>query len=1115
MTIDVLTWNIDTTYTGSWDVDGGGTTSITAGSTIVVKLDDVTNTLTAWKNGSTKLLNGPNLFFGYDGAATLATIAPFHQYCEGTTLHQVGTSNGFPYGTLSNNENNSECQIAPTCDLEISSTYTITPATGPATADGAIVGSATSSNGTIKYSFTQNFNYGENFPGNPLDVLADWVSFNTSSEPMAWATGAVPTMTVTAPTTLGSSAKSDWFGPPYVSDPLTEGVTYKWNFQFTAYSDTTKYLFIKIVIGDVFFNVLNSKTLAGYAEPGGTVITGSWEVIAPADVGGQPLRLAVFVEYPAGTSYDGSVLIDSFVDASATSDDPGVQTDLNFSGLLPGTYTIYAKDAIGCQDSITFEIPVTTAYNVRYRLEYTDTFSESGKWNRLDIEQRAYEGEVEEICGGESPVIIRYEGDRDDPNVSLVASNARLQLLVETPGQFNDMFLSDDRKYRVKHYIGDDLADVVSNPTDTIYWTGYIVPEFHSEPYLFAPYYTEITASDGLGELKNKPFKDINGNIYKGEMSMIKIASEMFKKTGLELNIRSGINVFDSGIDTAASDDPLAQAYVDTRIYYSIKKVPEKCDVVIKSLVESFRGQIFQSKGVWWLIRLSDAVGTFAYREFTFEGVYSSNSTFNTVFELDFPSAIHAAKAMFTGRSQLLSFVRNYGYFSITHDLKKDGNLIDEGRFESEDIIELGSGNKTFKNWNVLIGQSGVKYGHETVVNGDSTGAFYFDFTSAVGSQVDTQLYSAAMPLDSTNGRIRLKFQYFVTPTYNVPYIRIAWTLKFNMSDGTIQWLTYATNGAITYALEESKNEIYVTQYDTWNTFDLLTEIPIQGVANSFEISFFFHDHHGRDFASIADLKAFVPSTLSNPGGTKRMVASAAGETSIYVAEYSLDAESSPSVIRPDTYDSGSGDFRWLWRLEKIIPVSSNSNLVSRIKFDNVSLAFYPRIIVPTTQYIDPQETLVYSEEVDPLVVSDFSTDVLLGDMIRYDNTLTMNEKNLYQSYLRLSDGTPTLNWNRSGVTESKRLLQITLEDYIAQFSLPQRRLSGAKICTDTLHFINCIRDNVDGTRYRPMTFEFDTKRAAYTPDVSGVVAGADGEPPYAPGEFSAEEFNNEFNIGS
>jgi hypothetical protein len=1122
--IDVLQWNIVTTYDDSWDVVGGGTTIITAGSTIIVKLDDTTWALSAWKNGSIELAEGPNLFFGYNGSATLATIAPFFQKCQGTTLRQVGTNNSYPYGTLGSNANNSECQIAPTCDLEIASNYVITPATGPGVPDGSIVGTGTSSNGLIKYSFDPDFEYGDPFPLFALPPLVDWTSINLSSEPMVWATGANPVCTVTHPTLL-VPALSDMLSPGVMS--FTPGVTYRYSFEFTVNAPLNQYVWIRVLVADTFHNIIASKILAksNFATSLTTVLTGDFQFVGTAAM----VYLGIKVEATGGSLDDFDVTVDSFSDNSGTPSGPGVEEELNFTGLLPGDYTIYAKDAAGCQDTISFTIPVTTTYGVRYRLEYRDKLrGTSYKLNRLDILQRAYDGEIEEICGGETPVKIRYEGDRDDPNVPIVASNATIELLVETSGQFNDMFLSDDRKYLVKHYIGSDFDSL------QLYWTGYIVPEFHSEPYIFEPYPLTITASDGIGELKNKDFTDINENNFKGDMKSIKIISEALKKTGLELLILQGINVFDENMDE--DGDPLDQAYVDSRIYYN-KRTPVKSDVALKSIIDPFRAQIFQSKGVWWVIRLSDAVGTFPYRIFDFNGEYavdvgaeldaeldvdlggglSPSGTINALFELDFPSAIHPeGKAMFARKTQLLTFVRNYGYFEIKHNLKKDGNLIDTGAFESEDIIQLASGNHTFKDWNVLIGQAGVKYGHETVVNGDSTGAFYFDFVSAFGNQVDTQLYSAAMPLDSVDGRIRLRFQYFVTPEYNVPYIRIAWTLKFRMvSDGTYRWLTYATNGAITYDFIEQKNDIYVTQYDKWDLFDLLTEIPSIGVADAFEISFFLHDHKGRDFEDITALKAFDPSTLSNPNGSRRMVAGLAGETNVYTAEYSVnDPEDLPKIVHPDSYNAGDGDHRWIWRLDKIINVSENSSLVRRMKFDNVSLAFYPLVQQPIHQYIDPPETLSYSEETDKLVIPNFTKEVMLGDMIRFDTTLTRNEKNLYRGYFRLEDGTPTQNWHRLGVDESKRLLQILLEDYRDQFKLPQRRLSGLKITTEVLHFVNCLRDNVDGTRYRPMTFEFDTKNAMYTPDMSGVLAGETGEPPLVVGEFDPEEFSDDFNTG-
>ena len=1107
----VLTYKIVTSYTGSWD---GNT--LMADNYIHVVLDDVTNLLTVEYTSSAEygvgvidtLTTGPHLYYGYDGAVQLLTSPPYHQYCVGLDLYQIGTNNIFPYATLAVSTNNSECQLLPVCDLEISSVYSITPTSTASSLDGAIVGSATSSNGTIKFAIDDpDFEYGSNYTLEPLDALNLWVSINLSSEPMVWTTGvANPYMTLTAPGLL-VPALSDWIGP--AAPALTAGVTYKYNFQFTVESDVTDFLYIHIVVANVFYTVRTEKILYGYAVPGGLVLAGTFEFVAEAS----DIYLAVYVEYPStsGVFNNNLVTIDSFTDASGLPVSEG-QLDLNFTGLISGPHTIYAKDAAGCQDSLVIDIPVTTAYGVRHRLEFKDSFAISGKWHRIDILERAYTGDTLEMKGSGNPAKIRYEGDRDDPSNVLMASDLAVEILVETEGEYTHLHQADDRKYKIIHYYGDDLV------TMYVYHAGFVIPEFHSEPYLFEPYYFTVTSADQVGEFKRYNFSDLNGNRLRGEISVIKLLAEILKYTGLELNIRSGVNVFDTGMDTAASDDPLAQAYVDTRIFY-LEDPAETWDVVIVELLKPFRAQLFQSMGVWWIIRLSDAVGTFAYREFDSNGDYVSNSTFDPVVMLGSQAEVHAGSGvMFGDSSQVLTYLKNYGSFKLTHDLRKDGNLIDSGSFEEEYIVELASGNKTFEGWGVLLGQAGIRYGWEAVENGDSKGAFFFDFSSAVGLQADTLVYSEVIPIDSIVGHLRFKFQYFVAPEYQLPYVRIAWTLKYKITGGSYIWVVYESNGRLGYAYTESKNDIYVTDYNSWETFDLLVVSDNLGFpegVESVEVGLWFHDHYGKDFTGETPFRAFSLRSLSKPSGTRKMVhgeGTEAGNTLVYIAKYDLLADSYPYVVRPDDFTGGKD---YLWLLEEIIELGPSNSIVNRVKFDNLAISFYPKLFTPTTQVIDPPEELEYPATTDVLNKEKFELPVLLGDMIRLDVLYTMNEANTYRSYFRLADGTPTRYWTRTGVAEEKGILQILLEDYTAQFAVPQRRLSGVKYSNIVLHFVNCLRDTRDDTRYRPMTFEFDVKNARYTPDLAGVVAGADGEPPVAYGEFSNTEFSIDYLIGS
>lgn len=947
--VTVLIYRIDTTYdtptVSNWNTNLGPV-NITAGNHLHVIIDDVTFALTVdYRSSSTPgggsylgtLTEGPNLFFGYNGAATLLTSSPYWQTCDGTVLRKIGTSNLFPYATLSYNPGAAECAIAPTCDLDIIPYYTYNHATGPVANDGYLEVFATSSNGTIKFALNDpDFDY------------------------------------------------------------ATEG-----------------------------------------------------------------------------------------------------QTSGLFENLAPNTYTVYAKDAIGCQDTKTIVISITTNYAIKYRLEFQDTLVESGKHHRVDILERAYEGELTEICGSGDPLHVIFNGDASDPSKTIIPSELDLQILKEAAGEFDDLFTDDDRKFKVEHRISDtsDFTGVA------LYWTGYIAPEFHNEPWAFEPLPLDVTAIDQLGELKNLDFVDENENIFKGEQKAIKIIASVLQKTDLNLNIRCGLNIFSVEMTSAVTDDPLDQAYIDTRIFLTDKSTPIKCDQVIDKILKPFRAQLCQGQGYWWVRRLSDAVGTFAYREFDPTGEYDTNSSFSPAQGLKFPSEIN--RAAWANRSAFLSHIRNYGYFNIIHNAVVDNNLIDEGRFEEEDIEELSSGNQFFKNWNFFQGQTGVVFGLERVARSDSKGAFFADFENANYAQNDSKLYSISIPFSSEGGFVKIKFDYLVVPRFaGLPYIRLGWSVKVtNGVSSTWMKADFPPFFSRANNTDEIINEIYVTSFNSFQTFELTASNLAEPAPATLQVTFYMHNHYGRDFDDITDLKTFSISNLDDPlrEGRKVMV----GEDSkMYVYTSVADAttaESLPDVVRPNDYAAD-----YLWTLDKIVNLAPNIGLVQKFLIDNVSVGYYPRAIVDgRTTFIEPPETVSYSEEVSSFIKSNFELEVFLGDMPRFNDENEDNERLLYRGYFRMSDGSPTTLWARSGVAESKKLLTILKEDYRDQFSAPKRKLSGTFISDIVWHFINSVDEDFEGSRYQFLTFDFDCNKAQYTVDMVAAGVGASGEPPLVVGAFS------------
>jgi hypothetical protein len=951
MTVTVIIYRIDDTY----DDGGWGATTYQADYFIHVLFDNVTKAIsvqirTAGTIDGGSLIasptTGPNLFYGHNGTSVRiypVDLNDIYDACDGTTREYINVLPNFPYGGYAFELDSSRCAITPVCDLEFSSLYTTTKASGPSTADGAFTVSASSTNGTIKYSLTPNFDY--------------------------------------------------------ATETNTTGV---------------------------------------------------------------------------------------------------------FTGLYPGDYVVYAKDPLGCQDTLNVTVEITEVYGVRFRHEFNDNLNNFT--HRIDIEERAYAGAVEEVNAGPSPIRVYYKGDPNDPSRTVIPGNAEITLLSEVAGQFQDIFLGDDRKYRVKYYINEGAGL-------NLFYTGYPVPEFYSEPYISEPFYVTITATDGLGELTNTDFLDANDNNYRGDLSGIKIISEILKKTPLGLSIRSCVDVFETTMDTADSDDPLAQAYVDARLFFTTANGAAKCQTVLDKLLAPFRARIFQSDGYWYIVRLEKSVASsIPYRQFDEDGVYESEDTIAPEVNLGKPEDTDAI--IWRDKSQILSFIRNYGFFKITHNLGRDSNLIDEGAFELTDLVEDGNGDLFFKNWNFNIGQTGLSYGYEKVLGG--TGAFFAKFNEITSEQANSVLYTRAIPFEAAGGgfiaqdRIKLKFK-IAAQVYNVfPWVRVKWQLKVTDLDTDTYYSFYAPQNDISDFETDTDvlNDLYIEKFSGFQDFELgMFHFPVSITNGTIQLLFYFHNHWGRDFDDYADMRD-VP-TVNEAGKDKRLYF---GDTSTiyYKLVRTIEAESEPTRIRPDDYNSLSNPQQW--ELQEDFALGPNTSIISKWLFDDVQIAFYPFISVDGNySLIDPPETAVYQEEVSRFIKFDYEKEIYLGDAPEFNNS-----PNLYKGYFRLSDGTPTNKWRRSGLTtEELYLLEILLNDVKGQMSEPVRKFNGQAIADRVVHYINFLTDYLDSKRYTHTNFEFDAKEFTYTLDLVEVKAGVDGEPPTELGGFKATAFSSGFKIGS
>jgi hypothetical protein len=781
-----------------------------------------------------------------------------------------------------------------------------------------------------------------------------------------------------------------------------------------------------------------------------------------------------------------------------------------FTGLLPGTYGLYAGDSFGCYQYINATVTAEAGFNPLYRGEY-DTIHDFP--TKIEIIQRDYSGSTTEICFGDEPFILDY--DESDKFSPFVASHCVLKLIEETADQFLQLFTADERKYRVDYYKDFGAGWVLM-------WTGYVVPEFYVRPFVRTKgNYVTIKASDQLGILKDEPFMDASENKFVGELSQLKIITEILKKTGLEKNIRIQDNIFESTM--ATDESPLAQAFADTRIFYNEKNEPLKCDEVLRQVIKCKSGlRLFQSYGYWWLVRSEYNVGSFDFFEYDFTGALVDTDTFSTVQNIVSPPN---NGILWANSSQLEKFETNYGKIELTHNLGFDNNLIDTGRFEEEDVIELGNGNKTFKDWGVNIVQNNVKYGLEYVDNRDSKGAFFMDFDLASGTQGDNFLYSKDIPLESnsygTANLIKFKFDYKGIPNHKIPWIKLAWEIKYTSNEaGTVYYLRdlklptdfipWSTN------INLRKNDIYISDFNSFQTFDFTVPMP-DLYGGIIRIGFYMHNHSGRDFDSITSLK-LVNTADPVLLGKRYIVFHDSNDvtypgddfTYFYELEEGNDSDSIPDTVQGPDFHATTNPRVWKAKGRIYGAGASVSSLVNKFLLDNVQFTYIP--FDPGSSFdgprnFEPPSEAFYDQVINSLNKLKYEDEFLLGDLPDMENA-----KDLYRGYLRLSDGTPTDLWARTDTTESKKLLALSLSERVSQLKDIQKKLQADIVHKGAYYaFINSL--GYEDRRFLNIKYVLSDKNSMISLEAVEMTTGDDGEPPVQLGAFS-DAYSDAFDNG-
>lgn len=814
----------------------------------------------------------------------------------------------------------------------------------------------------------------------------------------------------------------------------------------------------------------------------------------------------------SATSANGTVkyALSDFVYASEG------QTSGSFTGLGTGKYTVYAKDANDCTTQNSVFVFFSPAEAEHYRFTWTSVDIGSGTTRdaRIRIYEREYVGDVVELDFADvSPFRLNKpkQGHVNDKFYPIHPTNAILDLTSVKDYQFLPLFTQDNKKYRVVYEVNEASAGFAET------WQGFIDPNVYREDFISTPYFVEIQVSDNVKTLESEKFTDDNGGLLFGDMKLIKVISHIMKKTGLSLKIRSGINIFETTHNTASTDDPLDQTYVDAACYREGTE-PFNCWEVLTHILKPFGARIYQYSNQWIIEEIDRATATYAYRVFTADGVYESNSTFDPI--IDVKASTLTSRAAFLNGDQSLEVIPAYGKIDVVSKLNYVGSIV-SGGFEKEDLLSPTSesfimsqgvftSEEGFRDWTLRqpAGISGVSFGRVLVSNrGDSSrtglktdanestrsvGAFFFDPEAWGGNLRNAYIESAEKPYQyGPSDELKFYFEYSTParPEYEFMVLRMVIKVGSNYLQPDLTWgaseAIYRAYPPISNSLQ--KFELSLPVPTTTTVVDSTIQVRI------YYYNSFFYDYglptstsspaDGTD--GQTDLDGLVTAGVDYDYRLDLRREFTFGSFDAFYREFyelriSTDAEdANAGVLRVGDYDATTNPKIWS-RLKSINIKGEETNFRRR----GVDLKFYlDNVALDALVNGQPPP----EEETVSLTISDFINEDMEVELYNFDVPDITNAKNMYNNYFRLSSGAPTTLWARSGIAEALPIQQILLKVLGANHSAPTFRMTGSFINEFArIGINNYLRVTKTGSSLSATNTTFTSNLNDWTGDASG-----------------------------
>lgn len=241
-----------------------------------------------------------------------------------------------------------------------------------------------------------------------------------------------------------------------------------------------------------------------------------------------------------------------------------------------------------------FQTEFRSSKNVLYKIEIFDS-SFMGAAMLFKVSDRGFS--------------LKRQGENQERHARIIATECDFDFFIENETHeafIDDLSQANEGRFSVK-----------ITKSGSAFWVGRILSDSTSYEDQFYPYGIVVSATDGLGVLKNVPYRQSANVAYIGTNSILGHIAEALKKLShLPEFYTDGVPMFRTAVDwweqnmvNSSVNDPLKLTWVDHAAFYKYKRTGERdflsCYEVIDECLKPFGARLVHQEGVFWIQQIS------------------------------------------------------------------------------------------------------------------------------------------------------------------------------------------------------------------------------------------------------------------------------------------------------------------------------------------------------------------------------------------------------------------------------------------------------------------------------------------------------------------------------